>query len=218
MHRSYQTEIMERENVPDRLVERAYRDLTRIHRCLGDTASVMAAVRSDPLPVRRVLDVGCGRGGVLQVLRRKLGVDVVGVDLNAPCRAQTPFPIVRGDAVRDPLPPADLAFSMYLGHHLSEFDLIALIRNVGKFCRRFILLDLVRHPLPLALFHIFVAPLVSPIVVADGRVSIRRAYTPSELKRVASEALAGSGASFRHSVAPFYVRQVLDISYAALSP
>lgn len=215
MRRSLQTEILESENVPDALVDRAYRDLTRIHRFLGDTASVIAAVRRDPLPVRRILDVGCARGGVLRDLRHKLGVDVVGVDLNPPASVQVPFPIVRANAVQDPLPPADLAISMYLGHHLSECDLIALIRNVGKFCRRFILLDLVRHPVPLALFRLFVAPLVSPIVVADGRVSIRRAYTSAEFKRIAGEALAGSGAQFRHSVAPFYTRQVLDISYMA---
>jgi SAM-dependent methyltransferase len=216
LRRSFQTEILERENVPEMLVDRAYRDLTRIHRYLGDTASVIAAVRRDPLPVRRILDVGCARGGVLRILRHKLGVDVVGVDLNPPVTLEASFQIVRADAVRDPLPRADLAVSMYLGHHLSESDLIALIRNVGKFCRRFILLDLVRHRLPLALFRLFVAPLVSPIVVADGRVSIRRAYTPTELKRIAAKALAGSGGLFRHSVAPLYVRQVLDISYGAL--
>ena len=110
-------------------------------------------------------------------------------------------------------PKTDLAFSMYVGHHLSEQDLIGLIRNVGRFSRRFILLDLVRHPLPLALFRICVAPFVSPVVVADGQVSIRRSYTGTELRELTAEALAGSAACFRHSVAPLYVRQVIDISY-----
>ncbi len=108
---------------------------------------------------------------------------------------------------------ADIAFSMYLGHHLSEGELVRLIRNVGRSCRRFILLDLVRHRLPLAMFRPFVVPFVSTIAVADGQTSIRRSYTPAELRLLAKVALAGTGGRFRHSVAPFYIRQILDISY-----
>jgi SAM-dependent methyltransferase len=208
---------MEAEDVPVRLVERAYDDLTRIHRFLGDTAAVVAAIRRHPLPVRRVLDVGCGRGGVLRDLRHRLGVEVVGVDLRAPLAAEGNLTIIRADAIRDALPEADLAFSMNVGHHLSESDLVALIRNVGRSCRRFILLDLVRHPLPLVLFRVFVSPLVSRIAAYDGQVSIRRSYTPAELRHIAAEAISGSTAHFRHSVSPFYIRQTVDICYPPFS-
>ncbi len=204
---------MDQPDVPDELADRAFRDLTRIHRYLGDTAFIVNAIRRDPLPVRRVMDIGCGAGGVLHEIRRELKIETVGVDVWPRGTQDLRLPIVRADAVRDNLPRADLAFSMYLGHHLSECDVIDLIRNVGRFCRRFILLDLVRHPLPLALFRIFVAPFVSPIVVADGQVSIRRSYTRRELRGLTSEALAGSAAHFQHSVAPLYARQVIDISY-----
>ncbi len=214
MTRTLEKEILERPDVAEHLVARAYRDLTRIHRFLGDTASVIAALRRDPLPVRRVLDVGCAAGGVLLEIRRKLGVQAIGVDIKPPKTPDLPFAIVSADAVRDPLPEADVAFSMYLGHHLPESDLVGLIRNVGQFCRRFILLDLVRHALPLALFRGFVAPFVCPIVVSDAQVSIRRSYTAPEMARLTREALAGSGARFRHTVAPLYVRQILDINYA----
>lgn len=213
--RSFETEISERSGVPELQLEHAHRDLTRIHRLLGDTASVVSAVRRDPLPVRRILDVGCGHGGVLGDIRRRLAVDVVGVDLRMPKPASVPFSILQADAVLDRLPIADVAYSMYLGHHLSEVELIKLIRNVGRSCRRFILLDLVRHPLPLALFRVFVAPFFSPIVAVDGEISIRRSYTPAELIRIAGEALAGTRARFHHSVAPLYARQILDISYQA---
>jgi len=102
---------------------------------------------------------------------------------------------------------------MHLGHHLSEPDVVDLIRNVGRFCRRFILLDLVRHPLPQALFRLFVAPFVCRIVAVDGQTSIRRSYTPAELRRITDFALAGSGGAFRQSVAPLYARQIIDIVY-----
>jgi hypothetical protein len=105
---------------------------------------------------------------------------------------------------------------MYLSHHLTAIDLIRLIRNAGRYCRRFILLDLVRHPLPLTLFRLFVAPLVCEIDAEDGRRSIRRSYTPSELRSITTAALAGSTATFRASVAPLFIRQVVDISYPTL--
>jgi SAM-dependent methyltransferase len=215
MQRSFQTELMEVDGLPEEQVARVHRDLTRIHRMLGDTRTIVAALRRDPLPVRRVLDVGCGQGGVLRDIRSRLRVDTIGVDLKPPVELNVPFSIIRADAVSDGLPAADVAFSMYLGHHLSERQLVKLIRNVGRSCRRFLLLDLVRHPLPLAMFRLFVAPFIFPITATDGQISIRRSYTPAELVGIAREALAGTDARFRHSMTPLYTRQLLDISYAA---
>ncbi|HEY1340689.1 MAG TPA: methyltransferase domain-containing protein [Bryobacteraceae bacterium] len=214
MTRSRETEILEQPGVPEHSIDRAYRDLTRIHRFLGDTRAVVSALRRDPLPVRRVLDVGCARGGVLAEVQRRLRVEAIGVDLCPPPVPAVPFPIVKADAIHDPLPHADVAFSMYLGHHLADVELAKLIRNVGRFCRRFILVDLVRHRLPLTLFRLFMAPFVSPIVAVDGQASIRRSYTPRELSDLANRALDGSRAKFRHVVSPLYARQMLDISYA----
>jgi SAM-dependent methyltransferase len=213
--RSFETEILDCDGAPEGDVAHLHRNITRIHRLLGDTASVISAVRRDPLPVRRVLDVGCGHGEALREVRRRLAVEVIGVDLRTPARRDAAVEIVRADAVVDQLPKADVAFSMYLGHHLSERELVKLIRNVGRSCRRFILLDLVRHRLPLALFRYCVAPFFSRNVSVDGQISIRRSYTPAELASIASAAVAGTGARFRHSVAPLYARQVLDIEYAA---
>ena len=84
-----------------------------------------------------------------------------------------------------------------------------LIVNTGRSCRRLIVIDLVRHWLPLALFRVFVTPFFSPVAVADGMASVRRAYTPAELARVAG----GTGVRFRHTVALGYTSQTLDITY-----
>jgi hypothetical protein len=67
--------------------------------------------------------------------------------------------------------------------------------------------------LPLALFRLFVSPWICGIDAEDGRRSIRRSYTPAEWKRITAKALAGSDGAFRVSVAPLYIRQVVDISY-----
>ena len=214
MIRENQREILDQNGVPEVLVERAYKDLARIHHWLGDTRFIVNAIRRDPLPVNRVLDVGCATGLVLEEVGRRLGVKVIGAEINPHPSIAAPVPIIRADALHDPLPSAEVAFSMHLGHHLSERDLVGLIRNVGRFCRRFILLDLVRHPLPLALFRLFIAPFVCRIDAEDGQRSIRRSYTPVELRKIVTSALAGTAGKFRLSVTPFYARQVIDISYA----
>ncbi len=215
MQRFDQAELLEGDGIPEVQVARAFHQLTRIHRYLGDTRAIVRAIRDDPLPVRRVLDIGCGRGGVLKDVQRKLGLEAIGVDLKLPPVPVGPPLIIAADGVSDRLPSADVAFSMYLGHHLSEGDLRQLIRNVGRSCRRFLLLDLVRHALPLAMFKLLMAPVVCPIVATDGQRSIRRSYTPAELIRIACEALAGTSARFRHSTSPLYIRQILDITYNA---
>src|SRR5947209_1759261 len=83
--------------------------------------------------------------------------------------------------------------------------------NVGRYCRRFVILDLVRHWLPLTLFRLAVSPLIHPVNAADGRRSIQRSYTPREMAAMVARALEGTTARYRHSVAPFYMRQIVDI-------
>jgi SAM-dependent methyltransferase len=213
MQRENVPEILDAPDVPDEQARRAYRDLARIHHWLGDTEYIIGAIRQNPWPVRRILDVGCATGLVSDHIRRRLGVEAFGVDLHPRKASGISVSMIQADAVRDSLPYADVAFSMHMGHHLTESDVAGLIGNVGRFCRRFILMDLVRHAVPLALFRAFVAPFVSRIAARDGTTSIRRSYTPVEMRRIAATALSGSGSTFRQSVTPFHTRQVIDISY-----
>jgi len=193
--------------------ERCYDDLARMHRWLGNHRAIFECLRRDALPVETVLDIGCGHGALLQEMQTKLGVDAIGIDLNPP-RRRLPVAILRADAVRDRLPAADVAVSVAMVHHLSAEELATLIRNVGRACRRFVILDLVRSEIPLALFRGFVAPFVNSINVQDGIRSLKRAFTQEEMARIVTDALAGTAGRFRHVVATFYTRQIVDISYA----
>ncbi|MEX2261683.1 MAG: methyltransferase domain-containing protein [Bryobacteraceae bacterium] len=204
---------MDDPNLPEEVVDRVHRGLIRVHRWLGNTRAITRAIRRDPLPVVTVLDVGCGAGGMLAEIQRRLDVEVIGVDLRVPAHAPRNVSLYAADAVHDRLPRADVAFCAMLAHHLSEAELTAVIRNVSRSCRRFIILDLVRHRLPLALFRLFIYPFLGRLNALDGVRSIERAYTPAELRKVVARALPGSTARIRHTVAPFQVRQMIDITY-----
>src|SRR5580704_5753591 len=110
MLRQDEPEMLDDTSLPEDLVNRAYRDMASIHRWLGDVRFMVRAIRADSTPVRRILDVGCGTGLVLQRVGRALNAEVVGADIRPGLRCCAPVPIVQVDACRDPLPDADVAF------------------------------------------------------------------------------------------------------------
>jgi 2-polyprenyl-3-methyl-5-hydroxy-6-metoxy-1,4-benzoquinol methylase len=218
MQRCESLEIMDEMDLPDAAVAESYRELRMVHFWLGNTAAMLRLLKRAAHAdrgIRRVLDMGCGQGALLTAIRARLGLEVIGIDLRlAP--ANTPVPIVTGNAVTDPLPRADVAVCMMLAHHLSEAELTAMIGNVARSCRRLIVLDLVRHPAPLVLFKAFVAPLLSKINALDGATSIRRAYTAAEMRRIVDKAIREAGKpvkQLRHTVAPLWIRQVVEIAW-----
>ena len=173
--RSFEAEILDGPDIAEDVRELCYHDLARTHRWLGNYGAILKRLRRDSQPVKRVLDIGCGHGALLQAMERKLGVHAIGIDLNPP-RRRLRVSILRADAVHDPLPAADVAVSVVMVHHLSAVEFAALIRNVGRACRRFIILDLVRNRIPIALFRAFVAPFVHSINAQDGIRSLERAF------------------------------------------
>ncbi len=200
---------MDTTDFPYEVMASFYRDLARIHQMLGTVDSIVKKLRN----TRSVLDIGCGHGAVLAGIRDALGTRVIGVDLKAPASNPYGVEILAGDATRDALPQADTAICLFTAHHLTEQQVVDLIRNVGRSCDRLIILDLVRHSLPLVLFRVFMGPMLDRIVMLDGVQSIRRAYTGPELAALAHRALAGTGARCQHCVSPFYSNQTLDITY-----
>jgi 2-polyprenyl-3-methyl-5-hydroxy-6-metoxy-1,4-benzoquinol methylase len=207
---------MDAGDASDEELAQSYQQLQLTNRWLGNTAAVMRLLSHPPITWKRVLDIGCGQGGLLLEIRKRFHADVIGFDLR-PAPLLAPVPILSGNAVTDTLPEADVAICAMMAHHLSEPDLAALIRNVSRSCPRLILLDLVRHPTPLWLFRLFVAPFLGRINALDGETSVRRAYTEQEMRGIVAGALQAGDRpvqSLRHSVAPLWMRQVVDISWA----
>ena len=211
--RSFAAETIDDPGLPDDLAAEVHRNLTMTHLVLGNVHALVDRIRRSETPVKTVLDIGCGDGGILRKIRDKLGIQVTGVDLRQPSTMSMGIPIVVADATRDPLPESDVAIAVCVIHHLDDESLKEMVRNVGRYCRRFIILDLVRHRLPIALFRTFMCPWLHPINCADGVISIQRSYRPGELRKVVESALVGTQARFIHTVAPLYMRQIVDIRY-----
>jgi SAM-dependent methyltransferase len=212
--RSLEPELMDSPDVKGPVLDKFHRDLHFVNRCLGTFPTIERFIRKDDKPVRRILDIGCGGGALLEYLQRRMSVEVVGVDKKPPETANVP--IICADAVTEPLPEADIAVCSLLAHHLTPEENVALIRNVSRSCRRFIIQDLIRHPVPLVLFTVFLCPMIGREAALDGRQSIRRAFTPEEFAGMVGTATAGTNATFTTDVSPFLSRQIIDIRFQPL--
>ena len=202
---------MDSPDVKGPVLDKFHRDLNFIHKCLGTFPTIELFIRKDDKPVRRILDIGCGGGALLEYLQKKLNVEVIGIDQKPPDHANVPM--LAADGVTGRLPEADIAVCSLLCHHLTPEQNIAMIRNVGRSCRRFIIQDLIRHPMPLVLFTLFLCPLIGREAAVDGRQSIRRAFTPDEFRGLVGTALKGTAATFDTDVSPFLSRQIIDVRY-----
>lgn len=204
---------MDSGDLPAATRERFFRDLTLIHRLLRNMGPILRRLRASNPPVRSVVDIGCGDGAALAQIRDTLGAKVTGIDLRPPERDIHGVEILIRDATRDALPEADAAISLLTLHHLTDDEVVALIRNASRSCRRLICLDLVRHRLPYVLFNLAIAPLIHKVAADDGRQSIRRAFTPPELANLVASAISGTSATFDHTVSRYYSQQVIDIRF-----
>jgi cyclopropane fatty-acyl-phospholipid synthase-like methyltransferase len=131
MQRSFEEEILDGGGLLPEVLERAHRRLSQTHSLLGNHAAILRALKRDGQAARRVLDIGCGHGGLLEKVRRQMGADVLGVDLRPREGGVREFPILQLDAVREALPRADVAVSVCLVHHLHAEEFVEMIRNVG---------------------------------------------------------------------------------------
>ena len=147
-------------------------------------------------PEASLLDVACGQGDLLRLLRRKFPrLHLTGCDLHvAEARRATPSALAIEYLEKDVFAVdrgSDLVVSSQFTHHLDDATLVRYLRwseahaRVGWF-----VCDLQRHLVP----FLFIKTLprivrLDPVVAHDGAISVRRGFVRSDWER----ALAAAG-------------------------
>lgn len=212
MKRSLEKEMMDMPGNPRDLLEEDLRNLRVFNRYLGGYRGLMGYLqllaKASRLDSFSLLDVGTGSGDIpVTVARwaRSEGIEVriVGLELDRVtvevARRQTQnFPeisIVRADIFHLPLSPLsfDFVHASQLLHHLSQDEIVALLKVWSRIARRGILVsDLIRHPLAYygigALTRLFTSNEMTRI---DAPLSVKRAFTLDEWKELFSRARIG---------------------------
>ncbi len=186
------------EGVPEHEAIRSLGDLRFVNRWLGGRRSLRRAVT--PLlsgPERpRLLDVGCGSADLPHLLRTDIGnrLLVVGLDIKLVHLQQTPSGIERvlGDVRRLPFKPRsfDVVTASLFLHHFDAPEVAPLLASLFALARRAMVVNDLHRALVPYLFGRVSFPLLfrSPVSVADGLLSIRRAFRPAELRGAFAEA------------------------------
>lgn len=186
----------------------ALRDLSRLNRFSGsvdvlwDPIQAYCAKRNRKSV--RLLDVATGSGDILIELERRgcavgLQIDGFGCDISSVAVAEASRrAAVEGGLSRffvlDPLSQVieekfDIATVSLFTHHLSDEQVVLLLRNLSRSVNLILVNDLARSTLNW--FLVFIATRVlsrSPVVHFDGPASVCNAFTPEELRSLAHEA------------------------------
>lgn len=207
-------------------VQRNLQEMTRINRHLGGiravTRHLYPRLRAQSQPTT-VVDIGTGAADLPYIITRwtqkhRHPVQVIGLDLAARnlavAQQTTPgITLIQADAAHLPFAPGsvDYMISSLLLHHLEMAQVIALLHHLAKAARHsFILSDLVRGWMPFAAFKL-AQPLFARHYMTrhDGALSIRRAYTPSELYEMARAADLPHAQVYTHF--PWRMTLVVDL-------
>ena len=196
--RSYQKELLDRDDIPFADIERNMVELDLINTWLGGHAISISGLKRLVRHRREIsiCEIGCGGGDNLRALvrwchRTKIRVRVTGIDLNAHCIAVAKERWQDGDArwvhsdyrnvVFDQEKP-DIIFSSLFCHHFTEEELVAQLgwmeRNAGV---GWFINDLHRHLLAYQSIRLLTKCFSkSYLVKNDAPLSVRRGFTRQE--------------------------------------
>ena len=195
--RATESELLD-EGVPEREALESLADLRRVNRWLGTHRRLQEAVRpflvTSPRP--RLLDVGCGSADIAEHILQSFPGPLlaVGVDIKLLHLRAAPPSVRRvvADVWALPFPSGafDVVLASHFLHHFDATQAAAVLRRLYDLARRALIVDDIRRARVPYLFARTTFPFLlrSRVSVADGTLSIRRAFTAAELAAAFAEA------------------------------
>ena len=225
-----QPELLDQGYGTERDVRANLAEMWRINRVLGGMRALtrhlyprLAAARG----ALTLIDLGAGSADAPIAIAawayaRRLSISIVPIDWSTRNLAVArmgvngaqPISLLRADALCLPFAhdSVDFVISTLLLHHFNPAQAIQLLRDTFAIARRAIIIsDLVRGALPYLAFK-----LAQPIFARnyltrhDGALSVRRAYTPNELRALAEAAGLPEARVYTH--VPWRMTLVVDKS------
>ncbi len=183
-------------------LEENLRELAWTNRWFGGTSSICAALKPLlPATAARLLDVGTANGATLAAVGRwaeqrgarwslhGLDLSPTLLDLAGP---HPPFSRCAGDALE--LPFADDTFDAVISlqtlHHFDDAPALSVVREMMRVSRGYVVISDLRRSLVTYVAARGLAALVwrNAVTRHDGPMSVRSAFTPRELRTLATRA------------------------------
>lgn len=204
-HRSYQKELMDRDDIPFADMAQTLKELNTINTKLGGHAITLRGLEqlADNKKPLTVCEIGCGGGDNLfaiykYCLKRKIPVDFIGIDMNAECVAfakqqypNLPCQWICSDyaVVRMENKPA-IIFSSLFCHHFTDEELVKMLQWLEQNSTRgFFINDLHRHWLAYYLIK-YITRFFSRsyLVKNDACISVSRGFRKEDWKKLFTQA------------------------------
>lgn len=181
------------------LLDNTYRQFARVNAAISGWGRVFSRHVAPHLsPGASILDVGCGGGDLARRFlawseRAGAAARVTGIDIDpravdyahtAPGTAGVEFRMASAEDLVRTGERFDVVVSNHVLHHLTDDELVPFLEVTAALARRAVVhSDGVRHPVAYGAFALSKPLFPRSFIVEDGLRSIRRSFTPTELRR-----------------------------------
>jgi 2-polyprenyl-3-methyl-5-hydroxy-6-metoxy-1,4-benzoquinol methylase len=208
-NRSYQKELLDRDDIPFMHIKRNMQELDFINRKLGGhditLDGIVALIQDNAIFNKElnIVEIGCGGGDNLRAVKEwaayiKLPVKLTGIDINGECIAyareqkrNSGIQFIHSDYRLVQLTPQpDIVFSSLFCHHFTDEELIAQLKWMQQ-CSGigFFINDLHRHQLAYYSIRILTGLFSKSYLVRnDAPLSVRRGFKRADWQAIFSDA------------------------------